>query len=145
MKKEKELTREEYYAKKEHEEKVGKILVWIIGLLVIICSAINILIADSTLKLLISVLYVVAGIMLLCGFSWARVFLAILSAWNAIWGLFAVLVTFPYELFVGESIPIEETILLIYNIVSFAIYLFCTLVLFKHKGVKDYMYGARNG
>ena len=145
MKQEKELTKEEYYAKREREEKVGKIFVLIVGIMVIVFSAINVFTADTTIKLFFSLLYIVAGITLLCGFSWARIFLGILSAWNAVWGLFTLLVTFPYGILVGETITSVDAILLVYNIISFAIYLFCTLVLFLHKGVKEYMYGVRNG
>ena len=146
MKKEKELTIEQYHAKKKREEKVGKILVFVIAIITIVNAIVNLLFAsNSMLDMVIIFACFVASIVLLCGFSWARIFLAILSAWNAVWGLFAVLVTFPFDIVAGKVPSTAETIVLVMYLINFLWYLFCALTLFLHRGVKDYMYGARNG
>lgn len=146
MKKEKELTIEQYHAKKKREEKTGKILVFIIAIITIVNAIVNLLFAsNSMLDMVIIFACIVSSIVLLCGFSWARIFLAILSAWNAVWGLFAVLVTFPFDIVAGKVPSTAETIVLVMYLINFLWYLFCALTLFLHRGVKDYMYGARNG
>ena len=144
MKQEKELTREEYYAKKEREERTGKILVWIIAIVTIFNSLANLLVAsNSMLDMVVIFACIVASIVLLCGYSWARVFLAILSAWNDVWGLFALLVTFPFDIFAGGTLSTVEAVVLVMLLINFLWYLFCALTLFLHKGVKDYMYNAQ--
>ena len=146
MKKEKELTIEQYHAKKERQEKTGKVFCWIIAIVTMVAVIGNFLTDEkSALNTIVLTATFVASIMLLCGFSWSRVFLAILSGWNLVWGLFAVLVRFPYGIFAGKSISSGETIVLIFSVIDFLWYLFTTIVLFKHEGVKEYMYGARNG
>ncbi len=146
MEKNKDLTIEQYYAKKERREKIGKILVWTIAIITIISALANLLIlTNSALDLAVIFACFVASIVLLCGFSWARIFLAILSAWNAFWRLFTLLVIFPLDVFTGDTITTAETVSIVMYSINFLWYLFCALTLFLHKGVKDYMYGARNG
>ena len=144
MKKEKELTIEQYHAKKERREKAGKIFVFVIAIITIINALANLLVAsNSMLDMVIIFACIVSSIVLLCGFSWARIFLAILSAWNAVWGLFAVLVTFPFDIVAGKAPSTAEAIVLVLYLINFLWYLFCALTLFLHKGVQDYMYNAQ--
>ena len=146
MKQDKELTREEYYAKKEREEKIGKILAWIIAIVTIFNSLANLLVAsNSMLNMVVIFACIVASVVLLCGFSWARVFLAILSAWNAVWSFFTVAVVFPLDIFAGNTLSTAEARVFVMCLIDFLWYLFCALTLFLHKGVKDYMYNAQNG
>lgn len=132
---------QDYHAEQERKTRQGKTLLWIFAITNMIFSVGELLFQGNILGLMVDVVFFS---LLLCGFSWTRIVCAVLCGWNAFWSGFALLITVPAMFFESgfNFLTVLAAILYLISAVwntSFAI------ILFTHKGVKDYMYNARNG
>ncbi len=132
---------QDFHEEQERTTRRGKTLLWIFAITNIVFSVLGLLLEGNLLGLIVDAVFFS---LLLCGFSWTRIVCALLCSWNAFWSSFALLITVPGMLFESGINPLTVFAAILYLIsavwnTAFAI------ILFTHKGVKQYMYNTRNG
>ena len=132
---------QDFYEEQERTTRRGKRLLWIFAITNMVFSVAELLFQGNLLGLIVDVVFFS---LLLCGFSWTRIVCALLCSWNAFWSGFALLITVPamfFESGFNFLTILAATLYLIGAVWNTAF----AIILFTHKGVKDYMYNARNG